>query len=251
VGEGAFRAGQALDCEPDAAAFLPDLVGEKAADRDARVAKQLGEAAGDRRLAGAGPALEEDSNRVMSARSGYGTSTVKRLSIVTGLILFALAAPSLVFGSHSGSAGGPRDFVTGSGTNQFLVAIGEAHLSVAAHAGPTGHVRAMGDPDGAGPMEPFALEGEVTCLRVDGNRAAIKYRFKHAEGSAEPFQDGGVQIFIEDNGRPGHGAVDRTTFDPPQPAGVFDLAASQCDDPNSRFGYDGIESGNFTVHDAS
>jgi hypothetical protein len=176
---------------------------------------------------------------------------VKRLATAAGLTICLIAAPSAVLASHGGSAGGSKDFATGSGKNQFLVAIGDAHLSVAAHEGPTGHVRAKGDPDGLGPMEPFALEGEVTCLRVEGNRAAIKYEFKHAEGSAEPFQDGGVQIFLEDNGRPAGGAVDRSTFDPPQPAGVFELAASQCDDPNSRLGYDQIESGNFTVHDGS
>jgi hypothetical protein len=101
-------------------------------------------------------------------------------------------------------------------------------------------------------MEPFRLEGEVTCVQVRGNLAAIKYRFKHAQGSAEPFQDGGVQIFLEDNGDPTPGeAVDRSTFDPPQPAGVFDADASRCDDPRSRLGYDRITSGNFTVHDTA
>lgn len=152
---------------------------------------------------------------------------------------------------------------SGSGSNEFLIAVGEARLSVGAHSGPlgedpTGHIRAKGDPDGPGPMEPFELEGEVTCMQVapkpggSGFRAAIKYRFKHAEGSAEPFDGGGVQIFIEDNGNPAGGqSVDRTTFDPPQPAGVFDANADQCDDPNSRFGYDEIESGNFVVRDAA
>jgi hypothetical protein len=100
-------------------------------------------------------------------------------------------------------------------------------------------------------MEPFKLEGPVTCMRVNGNRAAIKYRFKQAEGSAEPFKGGGVQIFIEDNGEPSGGAVDRTTFDPPQSREVFRPGASQCDDPSTRPGYDQIESGNFLVNDAA
>jgi hypothetical protein len=167
----------------------------------------------------------------------------------------AVALPGVGLASHGG--GGPRDLASGSGTNQFLFAIGDAHLSTSAHsdplgADPTGHVRAQGDPDGEGPMEPFKLEGEVTCLEVSGNRAAVKYEFKHAQGSAAPFEGGGVQIFIEDNGTASEGqAVDRTTFDPPQQAGVFDLTSSVCDNPNSRVLYDGIESGDFEVHDAA
>ena len=175
----------------------------------------------------------------------------RAIGLASGLALLALPV-----GSH-GQGGGAHDFAVGSGSNQFLIVLGEARLSVSAHSDsdggrPSGHVRAKGDPDGEGPMEPFALEGEVTCLRAEGNRAAIKYRFKHAEGSAEPFEGGGAQIFLEDNGDPRGGQpVDRATFDPPQPAGVYDLAADECDDPGTRAGYDGIESGNFRVHDAA
>jgi hypothetical protein len=184
-------------------------------------------------------------------------------SLGAGLTRFAIAGAfaygllSLLIGNASAGGGDARDKATGSGTNQFLIVLGDAHLSVSAHSdplggSPTGHVRAQGDPDGDGPQEPFKLEGEVTCLQVSGNRAAIKYRFKHAEGSAEPFEGGGVQIFIEDNGNPSGGeAVDRTTFDPPQSPPLFELGASECDAPNTRPGYDQIESGNFSVHDAA
>lgn len=170
-------------------------------------------------------------------------------------VLLLLAAPTAVFASSHSDAG-TRDHATGHGSNEFLVAVGDSSLSVSAHGDPkggvTGHVRAKGDTDGAGPSEPFKLEGEVTCLRVSGNRAAIKYRFKHAHGSAEPFQGGGVQIFLEDNGNPAGGeSVDRTTFDPPRPAGLFQLAESVCDDPSLRFGYDRIASGDFRVASAS
>src|SRR5919106_2158843 len=177
---------------------------------------------------------------------------VTRLAVGLASALALLAFPALGLGSHS-RGGDSRDFAVGSGTNQFIVVLGDAQLSVSAHSDPaggrpSGHVRAQGEPDGDGPNEPFELEGEVTCLKVSGNRAAIKYRFKHAEGSAEPFQDGGVQIFIEDNGDPKGGQpVDRATFDPPQPAGVYDAGAAFCDDPRTRLGYDGIESGDFGV----
>jgi hypothetical protein len=178
-------------------------------------------------------------------------SGAKQIAIGLVTTLVMLLSPALAGSASTG------DKAVGSGSNQFLIALGEARLSVSAHSGalgenPSGDVRAQGDPDGAGPNEPFKLEGEVTCLRVSGNRAAIKYRFKHAEGSAEPFQGGGVQIFLEDNGDPSEGvAVDRSTFDPPQGSPFFDLDASRCDDPNTRAGYDQIESGNFEVEDAA
>ena len=172
------------------------------------------------------------------------------LAAVGLLVSFSLLALEGVAGASHGPGNGPRIFGVGSGANQFLFVVGEARLSVAAHLDeqgrPNGHVRAQGEPDGPGPFESFLLEGEVTCIRVTGNRAAIKYRFKHAEGSAEPFEGGGVQIFLEDNGDPRNGiAVDKTAFDSPQVAGVFDQAATDCDAPTRV--YDQIESGNFVV----
>lgn len=188
----------------------------------------------------------------MSTHSGV---VPRRGWLAAGAAACALALLAL----HTPPAGGadPRDEAVGTGTNQFLIVLGDAHLSVSAHSGalgerPTGAVRAQGDPDGAGPQEPFKLQGPVTCLRVSGNRAAIKYAFRQAEGSAEPFAGGGVQIFIEDNGDPVGGvAVDRTTFDPPQPAALFALNQGFCEDPNTRLTYDQIESGNFGVSDAT
>jgi hypothetical protein len=65
----------------------------------------------------------------------------------------------------------------------------------------------------------------------------------------DPFQGGGVEVFVEDNGEPRAGQpVDANAFRQPQPAGVFDANASQCDDPNSAT-YDTVTSGNYTVHD--
>jgi hypothetical protein len=163
-----------------------------------------------------------------------------------------LGVTGVATASHQGDAGGPREFAVGSGKNTFPGG-GPAHLMVSAHGGPqavTGHVRAMGDGDGAGPLEAFKLEGEVTCLRVEGNRASVKYRFKHATGFLAPFEGGGVQIFLENNGEPGSaGQPDATAFDLPQPRGVFQLTERDCDDPRLRV-YDPIDSGNFTVHDA-
>jgi hypothetical protein len=109
-------------------------------------------------------------------------------------------------------------------------------------------VEASGDADGTDATS-FFVRGEVTCVKVSGTRAAIKYRFRRAEGSAEPFRDGGVQIFIEDNGEPSDGQpVDATANDPPQTAEAFSTNAHECDDPNLKT-YDGVTSGDYTVRD--
>ena len=178
-------------------------------------------------------------------------STRFAVAIALAVSVSVIALEGIARASH-GPGDGPRIFGVGSGENQFLIAIGEARLSVAAHLDqlgrPNGHVRAHGEPDGPGPFESFFLEGPVTCIRVEGNKAAIKYRFKHAEGSGELFQGGGVRIFLEDNGDPRNGiAVDSTTFDRPQIAEEFDLTATVCEDPRLRTTYDQIESGNFVV----
>ena len=97
------------------------------------------------------------------------------------------------------------------------------------------------------PMGEFAVSGPVTCLRVSGNKASIKYRFDQASGSAAQFKGGGVEIFVEDNGKPQNGQpVDAATFDPPQPASAFDATASQCDDPTIA-AYNKVESGDYTI----
>jgi hypothetical protein len=180
---------------------------------------------------------------------------MRRLSAGAALAA-VLLAPSGALASHGDAGSGDRDFAVGGGSNQFLIAVGDARFAFAATSDPfgddpKGYVSApQGDPDGLGPLAPFTAGGDVTCLRVAGNRAAFKWRFRRSTGSAEPFEGGGVQAFVEDNGQPREGEpVDGTALDPPQPAGVFDLAADRCDDPALR-SYDRIESGNVTVHDA-
>jgi hypothetical protein len=174
----------------------------------------------------------------------------------------ALAATTLTAGAllaglgvaATAGAGGAGDLATGSALNQFPTPDGPgfARLSVAAHSDaggldPRGNVHAKGTT--GLPMGAFEVQGPVTCLRVDGNRAAIKYRFRRATGSAAPFQGGGVEVFVEDNGEPRRGEpVDANAFQPPQPAGAFDANAAQCDDPNSAT-YDTVTSGNYVVRD--
>ena len=97
----------------------------------------------------------------------------------------------------------------------------------------------------------LAVDGPVTCMLVVGNRASIKYRFRHASGPGAPPQNGGVQIYIEDNGWPQKGVpVDRGATEPPQPPELFDAAAEVCTDPTLNPAWNRIESGDYTVRDA-
>src|SRR5919201_3632223 len=172
--------------------------------------------------------------------------TVVLMAAVTSAGALALALATAAAGGNAG------DVATGSAFNQFPTpaGLGVARLSVAAHSGPSGQgprgeVRAKGTT--GLPGGDFAVQGPVTCLRVDGNRAAIKYRFRQATGSAAPFQGGGVEVFVEDNGEPRRGQpVDANASHPPETAATFDATASQCDDPNSAT-YDTVSSGNYTV----
>jgi hypothetical protein len=88
-------------------------------------------------------------------------------------------------------------------------------------------------------MTAFELEGPVTCLRVEGNKAAIKYRFARATGVAEPFKGGGIEVFVEPNAN--------ASGEPQFPA-QFNMAATQCDDPNM-VKFSPVRSGNYTVTD--
>lgn len=181
---------------------------------------------------------------------------MRRLVAAT-IVCVVTLTPGVAGAAHSHGGKSRRDRVVGAGWNQFLYAIGEARFSFAATSDPlgrrpSGHAASDGDPDGPGPVGPFAASGEVTCLRVSGARASFKWRFARAAGSAEPLRGGGVQAFLEDNGRPRAGTpVDRAGLDAPQPAATFDLAATRCDDPNLFPGYDRIEGGDIRIHDAA
>jgi hypothetical protein len=94
----------------------------------------------------------------------------------------------------------------------------------------------------------FEVDGPITCMRVEGNLASIKYRFKRASGPGAPPQGGGVQVYIEDNGKPVNGQpVDRVATEPPQPPGVFDAAAAVCTDPRLNPAWTPVESGDYVV----
>ena len=186
-------------------------------------------------------------------RAGHRTGAGTALSVA--LFVLCVAAP--------GAAAAPRgsaDSVAGSAKNMLLeVSPYPADLRLAAHGfdaelpGVTGLFAATdvqgyavgsGELPGAGE---FRVQGEVTCVKVVGNRATIKYRFARTRGPGAPPAGWGVQVFVEDNGPPGAGTPDGNATDAPLPPEIFDPTADQCELP--RGPYNPVDSGNYVVRD--
>src|SRR3954452_17761411 len=133
------------------------------------------------------------------------------------VLIFAAACVALFVAVFAGAAGAaPQSSVVGSGTGHFAETGGPFSLSVTGRGeGPL----AQGKVRGSGVyVDAFEVEGPITCMRVEGNRASVKYRFKKSSGPGAPPQNGGVQVYIEDNGKPISGQpVDRVATEPPQP----------------------------------
>ena len=159
------------------------------------------------------------------------------------------AVALLALPGSAAAAGGPRDFAVGAAHNVF------GHISLSAHSGAggedaRGHVQARSKP---GSPAPFKFGGDVTCLRVEGNRASIFYEFDQAE--PDPFQGGGIQIFVEDNGNPVRGqTVDGTATLAPVPGPVVGPpfeGPRDCPPPPPPGSYIRNESGNYVVQNAA
>jgi hypothetical protein len=138
---------------------------------------------------------------------------------VGGVVASSASAQGTAGDLVAGSAlNGLPNPVTGPGSDRLSV---EGARSGPAGENPSGVVNAFGSL--GSPMTAFELEGPVTCLRVEGNKAAIKYRFARATGILEPFKGGGIEVFVEPNAN---------ASGEPQFAAEFNMAATKCDDPN-------------------
>lgn len=149
-------------------------------------------------------------------------------------------AGCLLVGVTSAHAAAGHDQVTGSGKVDEGGAF-RTQLSLSAHSaadgtGPRGHAESRtltggtplptGNPDldaALGMRSSFG--GAVTCLRVSGNTAVVKYRFDRADPAA--LRGGGIEVFITDGGV---GRNDTVGFLPPQDAATFQASdPSRCD----------------------
>jgi hypothetical protein len=178
-------------------------------------------------------------------------------------VTWMVGALLIVLGTTSG-VGAARtrhhvELAFGSATNRFAELGGPNRLEVAARRRSDGSV--VGYARGSGELAPgasFEVEGEVTCLRVEpklegeGFRASIKYRYRRTSGSAAPPQGGGVEVFIEDNGRAIRSRpVDGNGTGPPMDPATFEASRPDvCDDPNvSGQPYNPVDSGDYTLRD--
>lgn len=164
--------------------------------------------------------------------------------------LLAVALPVLLIQGAAGSDN-QRDSlerVRGAATNRFVEFGGENRLRIRARGlGPDARGRVVGSGNlGNGP---FRVRGKVTCIRVEGNRATIKYRYTKRSGPGAP-PPGGVQVYVTDRGRPRNGEpVDANGTDPPMPRPLFGETANQCDDPRLKDDLNRVDSGDYRVRD--
>jgi hypothetical protein len=149
-------------------------------------------------------------------------------------LLLALAGPAAA------------DSTTGNGDNTFIGTGGPVQLAVSAHGTGTavkGNVESSGNLG----IGDFWQAGPVTCQRVVGNEAAIKYRVDHATGSGAPPLGTVVEVFIQDNGPPGHGVPDANATREPEFPPLGQLDAGNCDDPSLQPEWNPIDTGNYVV----
>jgi hypothetical protein len=116
----------------------------------------------------------------------------------------AAALAAAVFAAAGGAAG--RYQLAAGAAERSADAFAERHVAFSAHNGPDGitgeftSIRPLPGGPGAG----VTFTGEVTCLRIDGNRAVIGGIIRHSPLAAEE----GTMFFaaVEDNGDPASGA---------------------------------------------
>lgn len=173
-------------------------------------------------------------------------------SLVAGVALIGSTVGASAANRAESGGGGASVSVTGSAVNGFPapVGLGSVRLSVSARGGPggpSGFVQADGT-TGAPIMGAFAVAGPVTCLVVTGNEASIKYRFTSASGGAATLKGGGVEVFIQDNGKPKAGQpVDQNAFSAPMTAAAFAASGPSRCDPPSTGAYSRVRSGDYTI----
>jgi hypothetical protein len=172
-----------------------------------------------------------------------------RKSLVLLAIAVACAAAAATFVAHSGATSnnvfdqppaahsGPYDYVVG-GAERSADVFAARHVALSAHNGPRG---ATGEFTSQTPT--FTFTSDVTCLRVDGNRAVIGAIVRQ---SAELPDLQGLMVFaaFEDNGNPSDPTPDRVS------AYIFDVpGGTTCDAATVLYGtLAPVTSGNININ---
>lgn len=167
---------------------------------------------------------------------------VLTLALLLSLVLVGGVGVGVASATHSEGDGPNYDFARGTATG---ASGGQFHVN--ARSGPsgedaTGHFYVERKNPASGPA--FDFRGEVTCLRVDGNRAVVGGRVTQTKGDfpANPAEGSGFLIRIVDNGEPGD--ADLVSAVPVPGGGVPDVCPDQTTTNRT-------QRGNFVVHDAT
>jgi len=191
--------------------------------------------------------------------------TVVGLSAVLALVGAGLAGPSASSAQYqyggAGHAGGPaQDNVYGggrygaattNGSRPFFVSLRE--FSIDAHANPVGGgaygTVAIGNPNNGN----LTLEGEITCLEVEGNAAVAGGYVR--ENVNPDFIGFAFFVYFQDFGRAGSGTLDRGTatfldrLDSPDLPKGFPKKCAPVDNDAFGLGFVPFVAGDVVVHD--
>jgi hypothetical protein len=170
----------------------------------------------------------------------------RRLSMML-LALIALAAvPALAGATHSSGEGDrpDRDMVNGGGQLPAPPGIPTNNFSHNAKGD-------LFDADGRIHFHErggeFKINGDVLCVRAEGNRASILY--EDAAGTRPARTTAGGVIYVEDNGQPlGGQPVDRENNNRLTRQQLDQQLGNGCPDPSNAVTYP-LRNGNLTVHD--
>jgi hypothetical protein len=167
-------------------------------------------------------------------------------AVLLGVVAAAGGSPAARPFDQVASSGGPYQFAVG-GAQRTADAFAERHVAFSAHTGPRGTSGEFTShrqlPDGSGPAPLVTFTGEVTCLRIDGNRAVIGGIIRH---SFAPETEGRMFFAaVEDNGEPSRGS-------PPDRVGAYFIGVPPgdltCDEATSLYAtLAPVESGNVRV----
>ncbi len=174
----------------------------------------------------------------------------RTLTALTGLLTMMLAVPAANGASQGTGQGTGRESVYGTGHFE-----GELPPNSGQPVDITMHVNATSGPSGEDPKGRFFahrsaptelhIHGDVTCLKVEDNRATVGGKVTQSEQASWP-EGSGILIQIENNGQGSNDLPDRMHGTP----NPLSEPPEDCPEPTQPTRLP-VEEGNFVVYDAT